>query len=188
MINKLAVKFTGYIKNNSKFNKLEELEQIQYAITTILNETFKIVILITLFSVIGKLNYLLFSMIILLSLRLFGGGLHAKTSLSCLMWTILFFILTSIIAPLLPKLNQSIYYALGLLNLVVIIVRAPYPNPIRPIKKKKRKLHLKILAISFSIFWTYITLFYINNSSYLNCGISTILLQSSQLIYMKKEV
>ncbi|APC40567.1 accessory gene regulator B family protein [Clostridium estertheticum] len=188
MINKFAVKLTGYIESNSKLNKLEELEQIQYAITTILNEFFKIMILIILFSIIGKLNYLLFSMIILLSIRLFSGGPHARTLLSCLLWTILFFILTSIIAPLLPRLNQSIYYGLGLLSLVVIIVQAPYPNPIRPIKKKKRKQYLKILAISFSIFWTYIILFHINNSSYLNCGISTILLHSSQLIYTKKEV
>ncbi|MBU3074452.1 accessory gene regulator B family protein [Clostridium estertheticum] len=188
MINKFAVKLTCYIENNSKLNKLEELEQIQYAITTILNEFFKIMILIILFSIIGKLNYLLFSMIILLSIRLFSGGPHARTLLSCLLWTILFFILTSIIAPLLPRLNQSIYYGVSLLNLVVIIVQAPYPNPIRPIKKKKRKQYLKILAISFSIFWTYIILFHINNPSYLNCGISTILLHSSQLIYTKKEV
>ncbi|NNU76317.1 accessory gene regulator ArgB-like protein [Clostridium estertheticum] len=188
MIHKLAVKLTSYIENNSKINKLDELEQIQYAITTILNELFKIVILIILFSVIGKLNYLLFSMLILLSTRLFSGGLHAKTLLGCLIWTTLFFALTSIIAPLLPRLNQSIYYGLSLFNLLVIIVRAPYPNSIRPIKKKKRKQYLKILAISFSIFWTYIILFHINNSSYLNCGLATILLVSSQLIYIKKEV
>ncbi|MBW9173552.1 accessory gene regulator B family protein [Clostridium estertheticum] len=188
MIHKLAVKLTSYIENNSNINKLEQLEQIQYAITTILNELFKIAILIILFSVIGKLNYLLFSMLILLSTRLFAGGLHAKTLLGCLLWTTLFFTLTSIIAPLVPRLNQSIYYGLSLFNLLVIIVRAPYPNPIRPIKKKKRKQYLKILAISFSIFWTYIILFHINNLSYLNCGIATILLVSSQLIYIKKEV
>lgn len=187
MINKLAFKLTCYIENNSKFDKLEELEQIQYALTTILNETFKITILLILFSAIGKLSYLLFSMLILFSIRLFSGGLHANTLLGCLMWSTLFFTATSILAPLLPKLNQYIYYILGLLNLVVISVQSPYPNPIRPIKKKKRKQYLKILAIFFSVIWIYIILFHINNSSYLNCGIVTILLLSSQLIYIKKE-
>jgi accessory gene regulator B len=186
MINKLAFTLSCFIKNNSKFNKPQELEQIQYAIITILNEVFKILILFVLFSVIGNLNYLLFSMIILLSIRLFSGGLHAKTLLGCLMWSTLFFTLSSIVAPLLPKLNLSIYYILSLLNLGVIIVQAPYPNPKRPIKKKKRKQYLKILAITFSIFWTYILLFKINNSTYLNCGIATILLQSSQLINIKR--
>lgn len=188
MINKLAFKLTCYIENNSKFNKPQELEQIQYSLTTILNEVFKIIILIILFSVIGNLNYLLFSMIILLSIRLFSGGLHAKTLLGCLTWTTLFFTLTSIIAPLLPKLNPFTYYTLSLLNLVVILVQAPYPNEKRPIKKKKRKQYLKILAASFSIFWTYILLFKVYDSTYLNCGMATILLQSSQLIYIRKEI
>ena len=187
MTNKLAFKLTCYIEKNSKFTNPQELEQIQYALHTILNEVFKIIILIILFSVIGNLNYLLFSMIILLSIRLFSGGLHAKTLFGCLMWTILFFTLTSIIAPLLPKLSPSFYYILSLLNLTVIVVQAPSPNTKRPIKKKKRKQYLRILAISFSIFWTYILLFKINNSTYLNCGIATILLLSSQLIYIKKE-
>lgn len=188
MINKIAIKLTYYIKNNSKFNKIDELEQIQYALTTILNEVFKILILIILFSVTGTLNYFLFSIMILLSIRPFSGGLHAKTLLGCLMWTTFLFVLTSIIAPLLPKLNPCIYYIVSLLTLAIVIVQAPYPNLKRPIKRKKRKLYLKMLAFSFSLFWIYILLFHINNPTYLNCGIATILLQSSQLIYIKKEI
>jgi len=188
MINKIAFNLTCYIENNSKFNKPEELEQIQYAVATILNETFKILILIILFGIIGNLNYFLFSMLILLSIRLFSGGLHAKSLWGCLIWTTLFFTLTSVIAPLIPKLNPYVYYILSILNLAVIIVQAPFPNKKRPIKKKKRKQYLKILAVFFSILWTYILLFKINNSIYLNCGIATILLQASQLIYTKKEI
>ncbi|MBU3158374.1 accessory gene regulator B family protein [Clostridium frigoris] len=188
MINKLAYNLTCYIESNSRFNKIEELEQIQYSLTTILNEVFKLIILIILFSIIGKLNYLLFSMIVLLSIRFFSCGLHAKTSLGCLMWTIFFFTLTTIIAPILPKLSLSVYCLLSLLSLSIIIIRAPYPNPKRPIKKKKRKLYLKILAISFSIFWIYILLFYITTSTYLNCGIATISLQSLPLLYTNKEM
>ena len=188
MTNRLAFKLTRYIENNSKFNKPQELEQIQYALHTILNEVFKIIVLIILFGVIGNLNYLLFSMIILLSIRLFSGGLHAKTLLGCLMLTTLFFTLTSIIAPILPKLSPSVYYILSLLSLGIIIIQSPYPNPKRLIKNKKRKQYLRILAISFSIFWIYILLFKINNSAYLNCGMATILLQSSQLIHINKEM
>lgn len=188
MMDKLAFRLTSYIKDNSNFNKVEELEQIQYSILTILNEIFKISILIILFSIIGNLHYLIFSMIILLSIRLFAGGLHAKTLLGCLMWSTLLFTFTSIIAPLSPKLSPIIYYILSALNLVVIIVQAPYPNQKRPIKKKKRKQYLKILAIIFSIFWTYILLAYITNSTYVNCGIATISIQALQLLYRKGEI
>ena len=68
MTNRLAFKLTRYIENNSKFNTPQELEQIQYALHTILNEVFKIIVLIILFSEIGNLTYLLFSMIILFSI------------------------------------------------------------------------------------------------------------------------
>jgi accessory gene regulator B len=188
MMNTITYKITKYIQKNSELKNIDDLEKMNYALQTIFNEIFKIIMLIILFRVIGNLNYFLFSMMILLSIRLFAGGLHAHSLLTCLMWTTFFFILTSIIAPLLPKLNPSIYYILSLLNLAIIVIQTPYPNPKRPIKNKKRRQYLKILAISFSIFWTYVLLFKINNSTYLNCGIATILLQSSQLLYIRKEI
>jgi len=112
MTNNLAFKLTRYIENNSKFNMPQELKQIEYALHTILNEVFKIIVLIILFGAIGNLNYLLFSMIILLSIRLFSGELHAKTLLGCLMLTTLFFCLTSIIAPLLSIANINFQFML----------------------------------------------------------------------------
>ncbi len=188
MINKLAYTLTCYIRNNSDFTNTDDLEKINYAIETILNEVFKIVLLLILFSTLGKLKYFSFSMIILFSTRIFSGGLHSKTFVGCLFWTTLFFIATSMFAPLLPILNIGIYYLISFFNLFVIMVKSPYPNPYRTIKSKKRKRSLKLLAIFFSIFWTIILLFFTSDISYLNCGIFTILIQSLQLLYVKKGV
>ncbi|WP_017414614.1 accessory gene regulator ArgB-like protein [Clostridium tunisiense] len=188
MINRLACTLTNYIRSNSDFTNSDDLEKINYAIETILNEAFKIIILLTLFSILGKLRYFNFSMIILLSIRIFSGGLHSKTFLGCLLWTTLLFIATSIVAPIIPKISIGIYYLISLFNLSVIITKSPYPNPYRPIKSKKRRQVLKVLAVFFAIFWTIVLLFFTNDICYLNCGIFTILLQSLQLLYVKKGV
>lgn len=102
--------------------------------------------------------------------------------------TALYFIITSFVAPVLPKLDQSIYYLLSLINILIIIKRAPHPNRFRPIKNKKRRQHLRLFAIFFIILWTLILLFFIDSAAYLNCGIITISLQSIQLLYIKKGV
>lgn len=188
VINRLAYTLTNYIRSNSDFTNSDDLEKINYAIETILNEAFKIIILLTLFSILGKLRYFNFSMIILLSIRIFSGGLHSKTFLGCLLWTTLLFIATSIVAPIIPKISIGIYYLISLFNLSVIITKSPYPNPYRPIKSKKRRQVLKVLAVFFAIFWTIVLLFFTNDICYLNCGIFTILLQSLQLLYVKKGV
>ncbi len=188
VINRLAYTLTNYIRSNSDFANSDDLEKINYAIETILNEAFKIIILLTLFSILGKLRYFNFSMIILLSIRIFSGGLHSKTFLGCLLWTTLLFIATSIVAPIIPKISIGIYYLISLFNLSVIITKSPYPNPYRPIKSKKRRQVLKVLAVFFAIFWTIVLLFFTNDICYLNCGIFTILLQSLQLLYVKKGV
>lgn len=188
VINRLAYTLTNYIRSNSDFTNSDDLEKINYAIETILNEAFKIIILLILFSILGKLRYFNFSMIILLSIRIFSGGLHSKTFLGCLLWTTLFFTATSIVAPIIPKISIGIYYLISLFNLSVIITKSPYPNPYRPIKSKKRRQVLKILAVFFAMFWTIVLLFFTNDICYLNCGIFTILLQSLQLLYVKKGV
>lgn len=188
VINRLAYTLINYIRSNSDFTNSDDLDKINYAIETILNEAFKILILLILFSALGKLRYFNFSIIILLSIRIFSGGLHSKTFLGCLLWTTLFFTTTSIVAPIIPKVSIGIYYLISLFNLSVIITKSPYPNPNRPIKSKKRRQVLKILAIFFTIFWIIALLFFTNDISYLNCGIFTILLQSLQLLYIKKGV
>lgn len=81
MTHKVCGKITMFISNNSDIKNIDDLEKINYALVTILNEIFKGIILIILFIIVGKLNYFLFSMLILISIRTFSGGFHAKLCL-----------------------------------------------------------------------------------------------------------
>jgi accessory gene regulator B len=188
MLKILSYKLTSYIENNSDIKNNDDLEKINYSLQAILNETFKIIVLTILFLLLGKINYFFFSMIILFSIRIFSGGYHADTTIKCLLWTTLFFLITSLIAPMLPKLNILIYNTISFLSIMIIYIRTPYPNSKRPIKNKKRRWHLKLISTFFITFWVTILLSITNDTRYLNCGFLTILLQIFQLIPTKKGV
>lgn len=186
MIDALAMKVTNYIKINSDIKDEDKLAEINYALQSIFNEALKIITLVILFLILGTLNYFLFSLGILISIRTFAGGYHSSTTLRCLLFSMLFFLITSWLGPELPKLNIFISYLISILSIALVILNAPFPNKKRPIKNKKRRFTLKITSIFFTVFWTSILLFVIGDSSYLNCGFLTIVLQIIQIIYIKK--
>lgn len=187
MINELAHEITSYIEKNSDIENTDALEKINYALQAILSETFKIIVLVIIFSILGKLNYFFFSLLILFSIRTFAGGYHCNTTLSCLLCSTIFFLFTSFMGPALPKLYILIYYIIGVLNIFIVIFNAPFPNKKRPIKNKKRRLILNIISTFLVILWTSILLFYIKDISYLNCGFLTITLEIFQVIPTRKE-
>lgn len=187
MTNKLTYKITSYIEKNSDIKNTDDLEKINYSLQAIFNELFKTVVLLFLFLILGKVNYFLFSVMILFSIRIFSGGYHCNTTIKCLLCSTLLFLGTGLIAPILPKINIAIYYIAGLLSIFIVALKSPYPNKKRPIKNKKRRSTLKIISTFFTIFWVSILLFYIKDISYLNCGFITIILQVIQLIQMRKE-
>ncbi|WMJ79419.1 accessory gene regulator B family protein [Clostridium sp. MB40-C1] len=188
MIKELTYKITYYIKENSDIKNNRDLEKIDYSLQAIFNELFKTIVLALLFLILGKINYFLFSVTILFSIRIFAGGYHCNTTIKCLSYSILFFLVSCFIGGSITyKLNTSIYYIIGLLSIFIVALRSPYPNKKRPIKNKKRRYILKIAATFFTILWTYVLLFHIKNADYLNCGFITIVLQVLQLVQIGKE-
>jgi accessory gene regulator B len=152
MLKNLAYKITCYIENNSDIKSKYDLEKIHYSLQAILNETFNIIVLTVLFLFLGKINYFLFSMTILFSIRIFSGGYRADTTIKCLLWTTLFFLITSLLAPMLPKLNIFIYSAISLFSIIIVYFRTPYPNTKRQIKNKKRRWYFKLISAFFVTF------------------------------------
>lgn len=186
MLKILSYKLTSYIENNSDIKNHDDLEKINYSLQAILNETFKIIVLTILFLLIGKITYFFFSMILLFSIRIFSGGYHADTTIKCLSWTTLFFLTTSVAAPMLPKLNIFIYITISLSSIMVVYFKTPCPNSRRPVRSKKRSWFFKLISTFFVILWITILLFFTDNTGYINCGFTTILMQILQLVPIKK--
>ena len=184
MIDKLALQLTSYICPEA-YNNVKDRARIQYGLNVLLSEGFKIVSLLLFFNIIHRQKYFYFSLLILLSTRVFAGGVHLKGNLNCLLVTTLMFILTSVLAPLIPRLPKVYYLLVGIASFLIVLVRAPIFSVMRPIKSNKKKLQYKFTAALSEALWIIILLF-LESTPYVNCGFSTILIQNIQLVLVKK--
>lgn len=184
MVDKLALQLTSFICTEA-YNNTKDRARIQYGLSILLSEGFKIVFLVLFFNIIHKQNYFYFSLLILLSARVFAGGVHIKGTMNCLLLTTLLFICTSVLAPLIPGLPTVYYLLVGIACFLIVLIRAPICSIRRPIKDNKKKLQYKLLAALFVALWTIILLFF-ESTPYINCGFSTIFMQNIQLVLVKK--
>lgn len=184
IIDKLVLRLTSFICTEA-YNNVKDRARIQYGLSILLSEGFKIVFLVLFFNIIHNQRYFYFSLLILLSTRVFAGGLHVKGGLNCLLLTTLLFIFTSVIAPLIAELPVVCYLLVGIASFVIVLVRAPICSARSPIKDNKKKLQYKFTAALSIFLWTIILLL-LENPSYVNCGFSTILIQNIQLVLVKK--
>lgn len=184
MIDKLALQLTSYICTET-YNNVKDRARIQYGLTVLLSEGFKIISLLLFFNIIHSQEYFYFSLIILLSTRVFAGGVHLKGHLNCLLLTTLMFILTSVLAPLIPRLSAVCYLIIGISSFLIVLIRAPIFSVRIPVKNNKKKLQYKFTAALSVALWTIILLF-LKSTPYVNCGFSTILIQNIQLVLVKK--
>ena len=180
----MALQLTTFICTEDYYN-VKDRARIQYGLSILLSEGFKIIFLVLFFNIIHDQKYFYFSILILLSTRLFAGGVHVKGALNCLLLTTLLFIFSSVLAPLMPRLLSVYYLLVGIASFVIVLVRAPICSARRPIKDNKKKLQYKFTAALSVALWTIILLF-MESTPYINCGFSTILIQNIQLVLVKK--
>lgn len=180
----MALQLTSFICTEN-YNNVKDRARIQYGLSILLSEGFKIIFLVLFFNIIHDQKYFYFSILILLSTRLFAGGVHVKGALNCLLLTTLLFIFSSVLAPLMPRLLSVYYLLVGIASFVIVLVRAPICSARRPIKDNKKKLQYKFTAALSVALWTIILLF-MESTPYINCGFSTILIQNIQLVLVKK--
>ena len=181
LVHKMVNRLANIIYMNAFVTKEDE-EKIRYALVVIINEFFKLIILVLLFSLFGKVQYFLFSLAILFMIRTFSGGRHFGSSLQCLIISVIFFVLSCIVFVDYLTIIENITYLFVFISLALITVYSPFPNPKRPIKNKKRRCRLKVISIFFSILIA-LMLFSINDDKLFCCGATTMLLQSLQLIH-----
>lgn len=160
----------------------EELRKMRYGMEVILNEMIKIAILTALFTILNKLNYFLISLVILITIRCFSGGLHFHSNFSCLLFSIIFLTAAAYSPIYLPVGFLRYRYLAMVLSIGAIGALSPIASINRPIRSKRKQRTLKFTAVLFTVFWTYILLFKIQDPGVISCGITTIMLQALQLI------
>ena len=162
-------------------------EQISYALQAVIGEALRLGILMILFASFGKLQYFVFSFVLLASLRVFAGGYHADSFLKCLLFSTTFFTVTIFGTQLYGEVIANNSQTLLLISTLLIGYKAPITSKFRPIKTKKRYIKLKVLAVFTTLIWVSALLLWIKDSNFVSVGVITIFLESIQL-FLKRRV
>lgn len=180
MLKTLSNLISEYLaKNNSSLTK-NDLLKIQYSLQVILGDLTKFLILFLIFLSLNELSIFLFSFILLISIRLFLGGIHCKTFSSCLIFSVIYFLSILFFSNLSIKLPTNFYLLFFIFSIITILIFAPCNNGKRPIKNK---VMLKILSLISLTFWS-ILFFRLSNTKICNCIFISILLQILQVIIL----
>lgn len=171
--------FLNIVDQELKPNRLEWIK-IEYGLQIVKSEGIKLLILAFFYILTGKLKIFLFCVSILIPVRIFSGGLHMKSHLTCFLFSFCFFALPIF---LLPKISLSAqgYRWILIVSIILIIICAPVVSPQKAVSSGRKIKYKLISALAVTIIGSFIYRFYLLN--YQHSGIWTIALQSIQLIF-----
>lgn len=178
----LSKKATDYFTKNYKLSNINSAK-VKYSIDVILNEVFKLILLLLMFSIIGELKAFVYCCIILLLFRPLLGGFHLNGFISCYIFTILFF---GSVIFLSNRISISIHLLsfLFVFNLITIIkFRLISLSDKHQYTTMQRILHTNIPIVALCIH--FIIYLFKSDSLYFKISICTITLHSIQLIIAK---
>ena len=175
-------KFLGYMQKTYNYSDYQ-IELIKYAILTITSEVSKLIIIFAFFSCIGKFVESLIGIMVLLFLRLSGGGFHCEHYTSCLL-TSFSFVFASVALSDLVVIHPviiavSMLISIGVAYKMVPVVSFHRNEPSQQLIKQSRKLNFTFLFISMLV----TTLFF--NSHFCMVIYWTCILHTIQLLLTK---
>ena len=178
MVKSISDFLTEYLSKNNKLLTKSDLLKIQYSLQVILGDLTKSIIISLIFLYLNQFPLFLLSFVILNSTRPLMGGIHCKTFNSCLIFSIMYFLIILLFSTLATKVNTYFYIVFFIISCIITLFYAPCRNEKRPIKNKKI---LKILSLISITFWS-ILFFTLRNTQICNCIFVSIFLQIIQLI------
>ena len=150
----------NFIKSKKKITNLEE-KKLLYGLEAFYNLFTKIIVLIILAIIFDCLKELILLTFIYSTLRLYGFGIHAKTSLQCWFTTLPIYIGGCLFIRY-CELPIVILYILWIFSFISFILFAPADTPARPLIHKEKRIRAKILSIVILLFYLFIFIIYPN--------------------------
>ncbi|MBU3157713.1 accessory gene regulator B family protein (plasmid) [Clostridium estertheticum] len=174
-ITKIFIKFI--IANTEKSE--EEIEKVQYGFQIIIMNLFKMIILFLTAYFLKIGIYTLVAFMVFGIFRSFACGVHANTSLNCIIINYIVF-LGDVFISINFSLNKSSVVIMYIISLILVSLYAPADTEERPLVSENYRKKLKIRAISVVLTFTLISLL-IGNSIYMNI-ITIAIIEESILI------
>ena len=171
-----------YFKNEFNLSELNSIK-LRYSLELVIGDLSKCIILLGLFSILGRAADYLYSSLALLMLRSFTGGLHFKTYIKCMIFTGFFFCI-SILLKTHISLNFTILSTLFILSSSIIILFAPLCAKSRPDYSSQKRNQFKFISIILLSFH-FISYLFASKNPYLINSVWVMSLQSFQILIAK---
>ena len=168
-------KSISLIKFRRELNTIEE-KKMRYGLEAFYNLITKTIVLFGLAILFNLVLELLVLTFIYSTLRLYGFGLHAKTSLQCWITTLPIYLGGCLIVKYLTIPNE-IAFIIWIFGFFSFIFFAPADTPARPLIHKEKRIRAKILSIF--LLMIYLILYLYNFSNIFNNSILYALLIES---------
>lgn len=142
---KIAKHTVSFLKNNMSISE-EDLEKIDYGIKIIVSNIFKLIILFSTAYFLHITKYVLIALIAFATIRLFSSGIHANSTMQCIIMNyILFFgnVYLSIYFPM-KTISKVIIF---IISVILLFLYAPADTKKKPLVSKKLRKSLKIKSI-----------------------------------------
>lgn len=123
----------------------ESIKYLYFGLYTIVSTLSKMIIIILLSLILGLFKETIILMSIMFSIRYFSGGIHMKSSFSCTIVSILFYIGGSFISSY-HLVNCKLCLILSIFFSIFIIKYSPCETEKRPIKEADKRKKLKIIT------------------------------------------
>lgn len=170
----------SFIKSNLKLQNYE-IKIIKYVCLCFISETSKFFLLLLFFYFQNHIKEYLVSLLILLPLRWYSGGLHLKHYLSCLCASLIFFVMAICIFPKI-SMPAYLYDYLYFTSLLVHTLIAPVSSTQRIALLSNTRIKVKLYSISFLIFYG-IIIYILDNSTISIIILGTIVIHTFQLLF-----
>lgn len=158
----------------------DDIDVIRYSLEAILWEIEKMLILFIVFLLLGYIDYFLFILLVIISIRPISGGFHSETALGCLTISFLWIFLSIVVLPMIP-MNTIAFIILGSVSLLITIYHAPMKSLERAsIENTDHNLQKKIFVFIASALW--LVWVYFSGSVYAISAFWIIILHNTQLL------
>lgn len=149
MIDKICTILTNKIRKEMPEVDDERAEVIMYGLQNIIGELPKIFLIFIVSYLLGIMQLTLISFIVIVAYRSFSGGIHMKTHISCIIYTLLLYCGTAILGKYII-IEGTAKYIIGIscwvFCMVMVKLYAPADTENVPILRKKERRQKQILA------------------------------------------
>ncbi len=174
-------RFTHIILNRLETEDCGErvFTRVEYSLRVIISEAEKLFLLVLIFALIKQLKQFLVSIVVLIVIRIFVGGIHQKKMVYCFLHTLGNLL---VIIGMSRYLTSNYWGSVFVLFSFLVVVVAPVQSENRITYDRKQRMEFKAKALSIIAVLTYLG--YVVDKKFYNLMKGVVVLYSVELLFV----